>query len=270
MNGVMAMELASWRLLARTIKNADVVVEVVDIRDPIHTRSRRVESMVNALDKELIIVLNKSDLVPRMVAEKWKRIIEGQGFEVMYVSATKRLGTRVLRGFIKSVAPIKPFSVAVVGYPKTGKSSIINALRGRKGASTSPIPGSPGYTKSIQLLKIEPGFYMIDTPGVIPIEGGWPESIIRGRSPDELVDPVRPAMALIERILKYNPRAIRDAYGIETRDPLMILEELARKRGWFYKLDKEPLIEQAARTIIRDYHKNKIRFYVPPEEYLLS
>ncbi len=262
------MELASWRLLARTIKNADVVVEVVDIRDPIHTRSRRVEEMAEALDKELVIVLNKADLVPRGVAEKWKRIIEGQGYEVLYVSARHRLGTRILRGFIKHVAPVKPFSVAVVGYPKTGKSSIINALRGRKGASTSPIPGSPGYTKSLQLLKIEPGFYMIDTPGVIPVEGGWPEAVIRGRSPEELWDPVPPAAALLERALHYNPRAVLDAYGIRERDPYRILEELARKRGWFYKTTREPLIEEAARTVIRDYHKAKLYFYVPPEEYL--
>ncbi len=256
--------------MARTIKNADVIVEVVDIRDPIHTRSRRLESMVEALEKELIIVLNKSDLVPRMVAEKWARIIEGQGYEVTYVSARHRLGTRILRGMIKRLAPIKPFSVAVVGYPKTGKSSIINALRGRKGASTSPIPGSPGYTKGLQLLKIEPGFYMIDTPGVIPVEGGWPEAIIRGRSPEEMSDPVRPAMALLERALRYNPRAVLDAYGIEERDPYRILELLAIKRGWFYKSDHEPLVEEAARTVIRDYHKNKLFFYVPPEEYLLA
>ena len=262
------MELASWRLLARTMKNADVVIEVVDIRDPVHTRSRRVEKMAEALDKELVIVLNKADLVPRGVAEKWKRIIEGQGYDVMYVSATRRLGTRMLRGFIKAVAPVRPFSAAVVGYPKTGKSSIINALRGRKGASTSPIPGSPGYTKSIQLLKIEPGFYMIDTPGVIPVEGGWPEAIIRGRAPEELADPVRPAMALLERALKYNPRAVLDAYGISETDPYRILELIAIKRGWFYKSDHSPLVEEAARTVIRDYHKNKLFFYVPPEEYL--
>ncbi len=262
------MELASWRLLARTIRNADIVLEVVDIRDPIHTRSRKVEKMVEALDKDLIIVLNKSDLVPRNVAEKWSRIIEGQGHEVLYVSARHRLGTRRLRGFIKHIARIKPFSVAVVGYPKTGKSSIINALRGKKGASTSPIPGSPGYTKAIQLLKVEPGFYMIDTPGIIPIEGGWPEAIIRGRSPEEVADPVPPAVALLQRALRYNPRCVLEAYNISERDPYRILEEIARRRGWFYKLTKEPLIEEAARTVIRDYHRAKLLFYVPPEDYI--
>lgn len=264
------MELASWRLLARTIKHADVVVEVLDIRDPISTRSRRLEKMVSALDKKLLLVLNKSDLVPRRVAEKWQSIYESLGYDVVYVSARARLGTRILRAAIKSVAGEKPFTVAVVGYPKTGKSSIINALRGRRGASTSPIPGSPGYTRHVQLYKVEPGFYLIDTPGVIPVEGGWLESIIRGRSPEELVDPVPPAIALLERALHYNPRAVLDAYGITSREPLEILEELARRRGWFYKGTREPLIEEAARTVIRDYHKAKLYFYVPPEEFLRS
>jgi len=264
------VELASWRLLARTIKHADVVVEVLDIRDPISTRSRRLEKMVSALDKKLLLVLNKSDLVPRRVAEKWQSIYESLGYDVVYVSARARLGTRILRAAIKSVAGEKPFTVAVVGYPKTGKSSIINALRGRRGASTSPIPGSPGYTRHVQLYKVEPGFYLIDTPGVIPVEGGWLESIIRGRSPEELVDPVPPAIALLERALHYNPRAVLDAYGITSREPLEILEELARRRGWFYKGTREPLIEEAARTVIRDYHKAKLYFYVPPEEFLRS
>lgn len=262
------MMLASWKVLARAVKKADVVVEVVDIRDPISTRSRRLEQMASALDKELLIVLNKSDLVPRRVAEKWKRIIEGQGYEVLYVSSRMRLGTRVLRGAIKGIAGQKPFVAVVVGYPKTGKSSVINAIRGRKGAQTSPIPGSPGYTKGLQLLKIEPGFYMIDTPGVIPAEGGWPEAVIRGRSPEDLVDPVPPAIALLERALRYNPNSVREAYGIESRDPYEILELYARKRGWFYKLTREPLIEEAARAVIRDYHKAKLLFYVPPEEYI--
>ncbi|BAN89550.1 GTPase [Aeropyrum camini] len=261
------MQLASWRLLARTIKNVDVVIEVVDIRDPMVTRSRRAERMAEALDKSLLIVLNKSDLVPLRVAEKWARIIEGMGFDVIYVSARHRLSTRRLRGYIKHLADVKPFSAGVIGFPKTGKSSVINALRGRKGAPTSPIPGSPGYTKGLQLLKIEPGFYMVDTPGVIPVEGGWPESIIRGRSPEDLADPVPPAAALIEKILRYNRRAFQTAYGISAQDPYEIMERLAIKRGWFYKTTKEPLIEEAARTIIRDYHKAKIPFYVPPEEF---
>ncbi len=256
--------MASWRLLARTINKADIVVEVVDSRDPLSTHSFKLEEMVEALGKKLVIVLNKSDLVPRDFIEDWIYEFRKAGYNAFYVSATRRMGTRRLRGYIKSLAGTEVFTAVVVGYPKTGKSSIINALKAKHSASTSPIPGSPGYTRHVQLYKIEPGFYMMDTPGVIPVEGGWPESIIRGKSPEELEDPVPPAMALIDRILSYNPDAFLDAYNIKTRRPLEILEQLAVKRGWRYKLTGEPLIEEAARTVIRDYHRAKIVFYVPP------
>lgn len=74
---------------------------------------------------------------------------------------------------------------------------------------------------------------------------------------------------LLEKALRYNPRSVKDAYGIDEKDPYKILELIALRRGWRYKSDGEPLIEEAARTVIRDYHKGKLLFYVPPEEYLV-
>ncbi len=109
---------------------------------------------------------------------------------------------------------------------------------------------------------------MIDTPGIIPVEGDPLESIIRGRPPEQLNDPVKPALMLLERALKYNPLAVKEAYGIDEKDPYRILELIALRRGWKYKSDGEPLVEEAARVVIRDYHEGKLRFYVPPEEYL--
>ncbi|ALL01677.1 GTP-binding protein [Pyrodictium delaneyi] len=262
------MILASWRSLAWIIRRADVVLEVVDARDPISTRSRRLERMISSLQKKLIIVINKTDLVPREVAEKWKRIFEDQGYRTVYMAARDHKGTRILRRAIRDVVDMYPAIVAVTGFPKTGKSTIINALKGRHSASTSPIPGSPGYTTHAQLYRIGENLYMIDTPGVIPVEGGPLEAVLRGRPPEQLRDPVRPAVMLLEKALRYNPRAVKDAYGIDETDPYKILELIALKRGWRYKSDGEPLIEEAARAVIRDYHTGKLLFYVPPEEYV--
>jgi len=263
------MILASWRSLAWIIRRADVVLEVVDARDPISTRSRRLERIVASLQKKLIIVINKTDLIPREVAGKWKRIFEDQGYRTVYMAARDHKGTRVLRRAIRDVVETYPAIVAVAGFPKTGKSTIINALKGRHSASTSPIPGSPGYTTHAQLYRIGENLYMIDTPGVIPVEGGPLEAVLRGRPPEQLRDPVRPAIMLLKRALEYNPRAVKDAYGIDDTDPYKILELIAIRRGWKYKSDGEPLIEEAARTVIRDYHTGKLLFYVPPEEYML-
>jgi len=260
--------LANWRDLKLVVSRADVVLEVLDARDPLSTRSRKLEAIVQNLGRELILVLNKSDLVPREIVEKWTRIFRDQGYRTVYIAARDHKGTRVLRRAIKEAAPAFPVVVAVTGYPKTGKSTIINALKGRHSAPTSPIPGSPGYTKHIQLYRIDSKILMIDTPGVIPIEGGPLERIIRGASPEQLDDPVKPAIMLIEKILRHNPYAIRSAYGITETEPLKILEALAIKRGWFYRKTKEPLIEEAARTIIRDYHKGKIPFFIKPDHVL--
>ncbi len=256
--------LASWSDLRRIVARADVVLEVLDARNPNGTRSRRLERIIEELGRELILVLNKSDLVPRSIVEEWTRILRDQGYHTVYIAATKHWGTRVLRRAIKEVAPTLPVIVAVTGYPKTGKSSIINALKGRHSASTSPIPGSPGYTRHVQLYRIDKNILMLDTPGVIPVEGTSLERIIRGISPEQLDDPVPPAIELIKYILKHVPTAFRHAYGIRDTDPLIILEKIAIKRGWYYKSTKEPLIEEAARTVIRDYHRGKIPFYVKP------
>jgi ribosome biogenesis GTPase A len=148
------MILASWRNLAWIVRRADVVLEVVDVRDPMSTRSRRLERMVTSLGKKLVIVINKADLVPREVAAKWKRLLEDRGFTAVYMAARDHKGTRVLRRTIRMVAEAEPIVVAVTGFPKTGKSTIINALKGRHAASTSPIPGSPGYTTHAQLYRI--------------------------------------------------------------------------------------------------------------------
>lgn len=261
------MKFAPWSLLRRLIQEANLVLEVIDVRDPISTRSKRVERLAKRLGKTVVIILNKCDLVPRRVAFKWAELFRREGFKVIYIAAQKRMGTKMLKEFILEIASElpKPVKIAVVGVPKVGKSTVINALKGRHSAPTSPYPGSPGYTKGYQLLKIDEGVYLIDTPGIAPIECGGVEAEIRKRPIEQLSDPVPIAIELMEKIRKYNPKAFERAYGIREDNLERILEEIARKRGWFSKRDKEPLIEEAARAVIRDYFNGKIPFFIPPE-----
>lgn len=59
-----------WNELYKVIDSSDVIIHVLDARDPLGTRCRSVEKYVKeeAPHKHLIFVLNKCDLVPTGVA----------------------------------------------------------------------------------------------------------------------------------------------------------------------------------------------------------
>lgn len=58
-----------WNELYKVIDSSDVVIHVLDARDPVGTRCRNVEKFIKkeAPHKHLIFVLNKCDLVPTWV-----------------------------------------------------------------------------------------------------------------------------------------------------------------------------------------------------------
>ncbi len=254
------------RDLIRAIRKSDLVVEVLDSREPDLTRSKYIERKAREMGKKLMIVINKGDLVPIEVLKGWKRYFEEvEGIPTVYIAATLHKGTKELRDRMKEVLRGGGV-VSFMGYPKTGKSSIINALKGRHSASTSAHPFAHGYTRAVQLFRIDSKLLAWDTPGVIPPDGNELERVIRGSNVDELEDPVRVAVKLIQRVEGFNPNAFREAYGVEYSDPYDLLSKIALKRGWIYKSDREPNIDEAAKALIRDYHDGKIKYYVPPPE----
>jgi len=58
----------------------------------------------------------------------------------------------------------KSISVGLVGYPNTGKSSVINTLKNKKVCMAAPIPGE---TKIWQYVTLTKNIYLIDCPGVV-------------------------------------------------------------------------------------------------------
>jgi GTP-binding conserved hypothetical protein len=202
----------AWRRVRSVLEMSDLVLEVIDARDPVETRNRRLEDLVNRLGKSLMIVINKADLVPMEVLKEWRRFLE-RDYPTVFISARDRLGTRKLIVNIKRYAPRLPVRVSVVGYPNVGKSTIINYLKGRHVAETSPVPG---WTIGEQIVRAKQWLVVIDTPGVVPVEEVKDEAllVIKGAiDPSKLDDPVVPAIKLIMRIKSFNPKAFMERYG---------------------------------------------------------
>lgn len=253
----------AWRRLKNAVKDADVIVEVLDPRDPPAFRLREFEDEMVKMGKSVILVINKSDLVPRGIVERWKKILS-KDFPTIYISARKRLGTGELRRLILRSAKGKKkiINVAVVGYPNVGKSTIINIL---KGAHSAPTGAKPGLTRHVQIIR-RGRLRILDTPGVFPIEDEI-NLIYKGAIRiDKLDDPIHYCEKLLKYILEIDEDSIKKTYGIEEKEPIKIIESLALLRR---KLKKGGVldIETAARIILKDWQDGKIVAWRKPERY---
>jgi len=148
-------------LIRPPVANLDAVIIVVASKNP--------EPSLLFLDKQLaflesinieaVICLNKVDLDN---AEFIKSVYEKIGYKVILTSVKENEGIDELRGTIKGK------TVAFVGNSGVGKSSLTNLLVKNKimeEGSLSKIERGKQTTRHSELLKIEDGTYIIDTPG---------------------------------------------------------------------------------------------------------
>ncbi len=169
----------------------------------------------------------------------------------------------LLRQFSALHANRKQISVGLIGYPNTGKSSIINTLRKKKVCTVAPIPGETKVWQYITLMK---RIYLIDCPGIVPPNNNdSPEDILlRGVVRVEAVE--NPEQYIQAVLKKTKPQYIERTYGIKGfTTPLEFLELLARKGGRLIK-GGEADVDGVAKMVLNDFLRGKIPWYTPPPE----
>lgn len=259
-----------WNELYKVIDSSDVVLQVLDARDPLGTRSPPVEKYLKneKAHKHLIFVLNKVDLVPTWVTQRWVAILSAEYPTVAFhASLTHPFGKgsliNLMRQFSKLHVDKKQISVGLIGYPNTGKSSIINTLRSKKVCKVAPIAGE---TKVWQYVTLMRRIYLIDCPGIVyPSAETDTEKVLKGVVRVELIqNPEDYIVPVLERV---KPEYIRKTYKIpEWTDSVDFLEKLAKRTGKLLKKG-EPDISQVARMVLNDWQRGKLPFYVAPEGF---
>merc|ERR1711936_1064793 len=142
--------------------------------------------------KHLIFVLNKVDLVPTWVTQRWVAVLSEEVPTIAFhASLNHPFGKGALINLFRQLAKLhtaaKQISVGFIGYPNTGKSSVINALRSKKVCNVAPIAGE---TKVWQYITLMRKIYLIDSPGVVMGNYGETdeEKVLKGVVRVELVE----------------------------------------------------------------------------------
>ena len=250
-----------WIMVNKVIDEANVLLLVLDARMVEETRNDEIEAKVKEAGKPLIYVLNKCDLVDKYVVEQYKSKIPNS----VFISSKDHLGTTMLRTKIMIAAHrlgLVKVKVGVLGYPNVGKSSVINALKGKGSAKTSSMSGYTRHLKNIRTSKI----MLIDTPGVIPYsdtsktKGNKTESAHSKHAFIGTIDHTKEKNPdiIAAQLITHFPGVIEGHYGVPiAEDAEETIEAIAQK----YNLKSKgnlPDVLRCSRMILKDWQIGKI------------
>ncbi|XP_067950471.1 guanine nucleotide-binding protein-like 3 homolog [Watersipora subatra] len=289
---------AYYKEFRKVIEAADVVLEILDARDPIGSRCPQVEQAVVSAgaNKRLVLVLNKIDLVPKDNVTAWLKYLRNELPTIAFKSSTQTqsdhlsrsniaiskasegliktstcLGADVLLKLLANYSRSKDLKTAirvgVVGFPNTGKSSIINSLKRSKACM---VGNTPGVTKAMQEVQLDKNVRLLDCPGIVMASGDEvsAHTILRNAvKVEQVVDPVVPVELILQRSRKDQ---MMMQYNIPMYTDCANFLALLTKRYGMLKKGGLPNITKAARMVLQDWNSGKITYYTqPPEQHTL-
>ncbi|KAG4079336.1 hypothetical protein HA402_008028 [Bradysia odoriphaga] len=343
------LNLETWRQLWRVLEISDIVLIIVDIRYPtLMFPPSLFEYVTKDLHKNMILVMNKVDLVESTVVLAWKKYFEEVYPEVTVVLFTSYPGyllrntsglneglkIRRRRGKMKmalegaqqvfeackaitkdevdlsswenkiseelklvheSTADDEAegpayehthdddtsfnfeehvlykngiLTVGCVGFPNVGKSSLMNALMGRKVVSVSK---TPGHTKHFQTIFLTNTVRLCDCPGLVfPTSTPRPFQVLMGSYPiAQLRVPMASVKYLAERVDLQKLLNLTHPQGKNETvwSAVDICEAWAIKRGFLTAKAARPDSNRAANSILRMALEGQITMFTLPPKF---
>jgi nuclear GTP-binding protein len=274
----------------KVVDSADVILEVLDARDPVGCRCLDAERAIMAASsgsKRILLVLNKIDLVPAEVAAKWLTYLRnefptvpfrasiqkgnsgGVGQAAVTPLAATDVGTsdclgaatllQLLKNYCRSRNLKTSITVGVIGFPNVGKSSLINSLKRTRAVSTGAMPG---VTRSAQEVVLDKNIRLLDCPGIVFSDHNADALVLRNSMKiDQIADPVSPVRTILKRI---GSEPLMAAYSVPAFDDVVeFLAMVAKMRGK-YKRGGALDLSAAAIVVLLDWNNGVIPFYTLP------
>ncbi|CAN5595291.1 ribosome biogenesis GTPase Der [soil metagenome] len=156
------------------MREADVILFTVDAQQGLTPIDQELAHLLRRSKRPVVLVINKIDHPKHEdLAGEFTRL----GFpEVVSISAAHGLGINSLVTIIEQLLPaasndaeISPaLSLAIIGRPNVGKSSLINAILSDRRTIVSSLPGTTRDAVDISYRRGPEQFLLIDTAGIRP------------------------------------------------------------------------------------------------------
>ncbi|KAG7275995.1 hypothetical protein CRUP_028552 [Coryphaenoides rupestris] len=228
-------EVEMQNLEKHVVDASDVILEVLDARDPLGCRCPQVEQAViqTGTSKKIEIV------------EKWIKYLRNEFPTVAFKSSTQLQNKNLKR----SNVPVTQATTELL--------------------NSSACLGADCLMKCLQEIHLDKHIKLLDCPGIVMATSTTDAAMILRNCVkiEQLVDPLPPVEAILRRCSKAQ---IMEYYGVpDFHTPQEFLSLLARRQG---KLRKGglPDCDKAAKSVLMDWTGGRISYFThPPETHTL-
>ncbi len=224
--------------IAQLMDEVDIVIEVLDARLPRSSENPLVTSLRRG--KPVLKILNKSDLADPVKTKAWLQEFNAQeGISAIELTTSDKKTIKSIPQICKDAVPARankerPVRAMIMGIPNVGKSTLINALLGRRIAK---VGNEPAVTKANKRYSVFQGMALSDTPGIL-----WPKIedqdsgyrlAVSGAIKDTAIDYDQVAVYGANFILNAYPDRLVERYKLKELPDLGegLLDQIGRKRG---------------------------------------
>ena len=256
------------REIKEVMTQVDIVIEVLDARIPDSSQNPILTTLRGNVP--VLRILNKKDLADPARVALWLAYWHSRETVIAHpFSIQDKADVAKIRQWCGQMVPHrgsaeKPIRAMIAGIPNVGKSSLINALLGRRVAK---VGDEPAVTKSQQKLKMTNGFQLLDTPGMLWPKFKNPDASYRlavtGAISDTAIDYEDIALAGLKFFIKDYFALLITRYKLKevSTDGYEVLKVIGLKRGALRAGGKIDM-HKAAEVFVNDVRTGAIGLYV--------
>lgn len=224
------------RQLAEVLPKIDVLIELRDARIPASSSNPGLVELRG--EKPTLVVLTRTDLADPAQTVVWERLFKSQGESMLLLGRDTRANAEQIPGRVHELLGGRrigvPTTIAIVGIPNVGKSTLINQLAGRRIARTGD---EPAVTQRQQRVSLDAGLALLDTPGLlwgnIDNHASGYRLAATGAIKNTAIDHAEVALFAIEAIQSLYPERLAERYKLDDSNlpALETLEAIGARRG---------------------------------------